>query len=70
MPFERTEIVTDGLAPPAGHYSHGIVASGRMLFVAGQVALDEMGNLVGEGDAEALCCRGASLMGVAGLPSR
>jgi enamine deaminase RidA (YjgF/YER057c/UK114 family) len=51
--FERTEIVTNGLAPPAGHYSHGIVASGRMLFVAGQVALDEMGNLVGEGDAEA-----------------
>jgi reactive intermediate/imine deaminase len=53
MPFERTEIVPNGLAPPAGHYSHGIVASGRMLFVAGQVALDERGNLVGDGDAEA-----------------
>jgi enamine deaminase RidA (YjgF/YER057c/UK114 family) len=51
--FERVQVVADGVAPPAGHYSHGIVASGRMLFVAGQVALDEKGNLVGKGDAAA-----------------
>jgi len=49
--FERSAIEVGGLAPPAGHYSHGIIASGRMLFVAGQVALDEHGQLVGRGDA-------------------
>lgn len=51
--FERVQVVPDGVAPPAGHYSHGIIGSGRMLFVAGQVALDEEGNLVGKGDAAA-----------------
>ncbi|HET9260310.1 MAG TPA: RidA family protein [Acidimicrobiia bacterium] len=48
--FERVRVDPEGVAPPAGHYSHGIIASGRMLFVAGQVALDEQGNLVGKGD--------------------
>ena len=38
---------------PGGHYSYGIVTSGRTLYVAGQVALDENGDLVGEGDAVA-----------------
>ncbi|HKY46706.1 MAG TPA: RidA family protein [Acidimicrobiia bacterium] len=52
-PFERSAVVVAGVAPPAGHYSHGIVAAGRILFVAGQVALDEEGNLVGRGDAAA-----------------
>lgn len=51
--FERVQVSPEGVAPPAGHYSHGIIASGRMLFVAGQVALDENGNLVGRGDAAA-----------------
>jgi reactive intermediate/imine deaminase len=51
--FERVRVDPDGVAPPAGHYSHGIIATGRMLFVAGQVALDEQGNLVGSGDAGA-----------------
>lgn len=51
--FERIQVEPGGVAPPAGHYSHGIIASGRMLFVAGQVALDELGNLVGRGDAAA-----------------
>ena len=51
--FERTAVEVAGLAPPAGHYSHGIIAAGRMLFVAGQVALDEDGKLVGRGDAAA-----------------
>lgn len=51
--FERTAVDVAGLAAPAGHYSHGIIASGRMLFVAGQVALDEEGRLVGRGDAAA-----------------
>jgi 2-iminobutanoate/2-iminopropanoate deaminase len=51
--FERTAVEVAGLAPPAGHYSHGIIAAGRILFVAGQVALDEKGELVGRGDAAA-----------------
>lgn len=51
--FERVRVDPEGVAPPAGHYSHGIIASGRMLFVAGQVALDEHGELVGKGDAAA-----------------
>lgn len=51
--FERTAVVVDGVAPPAGNYSHGIIAAGRILFVAGQVALDEAGQLVGRGDAAA-----------------
>jgi 2-iminobutanoate/2-iminopropanoate deaminase len=51
--FERTAVEVAGLAPPAGHYSHGVIAAGRILFVAGQVALDEEGQLVGRGDAAA-----------------
>ena len=49
--FERSSVDVVGVAPPAGHYSHGIVTSGRMLFVAGQVALDAQGLLVGANDA-------------------
>jgi enamine deaminase RidA (YjgF/YER057c/UK114 family) len=44
----------EGVAPPIGQYSHvSRVAADELLFVAGQVALDEEGNLVGEGDFEA-----------------
>jgi reactive intermediate/imine deaminase len=49
----REAIEVTGVAAPAGHYSHGIVSSGRTLFVAGQVALDEEGNLVGGDDVAA-----------------
>lgn len=51
--FERTVVEAAGVAPPAGYYSHGVIASGRLLFVAGQVALDENGRLVGGDDAAA-----------------
>lgn len=51
--FERTAVEVEGMAPPAAHYSHGIIAAGRILFVAGQVALDEEGRFVGRGDAAA-----------------
>jgi reactive intermediate/imine deaminase len=51
--FDRSAVQAEGVAPPAGHYSHGIVTSGRILFVAGQVALDENGDLVGGDDAAA-----------------
>jgi enamine deaminase RidA (YjgF/YER057c/UK114 family) len=39
-----------GMAPGTG-YSHAVAASGRLVAVAGQVAMDEHGELVGEGDA-------------------
>ena len=51
VPFERSPVEAAGVASPVGHYSHGIIASGRMLFVAGQVPLDESGILIGPGDA-------------------
>lgn len=37
------------LVKPIG-YSHGIAASGRMLFLAGQIATDGEGKLMSEGD--------------------
>ena len=40
------------MAPPTG-YSHAVKKSGTPVFIAGQVALDGAGKLVGEGDAAA-----------------
>ena len=49
--LERTIVDTRGVAPPLGAYNHGvIVRPGRLLFIAGQVALDEGGTMVGAGD--------------------
>jgi enamine deaminase RidA (YjgF/YER057c/UK114 family) len=42
----------DGVAPGRG-YSHVVCASGRIVAVSGQVALDEQGELRGGGDAGA-----------------
>ena len=42
----------DGVAP-AAQYSHGVSATGRFVAVSGQLALDEDGKLVGEGDPAA-----------------
>lgn len=51
---EPVMLEPEGLAPPIGQYSHvSRVAAGELLFVAGQVAVDEQGELVGEGDFEA-----------------
>ena len=41
-----------GLAPGPG-YSHAVTGRGRWVAIAGQVALDENGKLVGPGDLEA-----------------
>lgn len=49
----KSKVEVEGVAAPAGHYSHGIETAGRTLYVAGQVALDEEGNLVGPGDITA-----------------
>ena len=42
-----TSINPDGLAPPRG-YSHGIVAQGRLLFIAGQIGWNAQGEMVGD----------------------
>jgi enamine deaminase RidA (YjgF/YER057c/UK114 family) len=38
---------------PAAQYSHVVLGSGRFVAIAGQLALDEEGKIVGEGDPEA-----------------
>jgi enamine deaminase RidA (YjgF/YER057c/UK114 family) len=48
----KHHVTPEGLAPANG-YSHAVVASGRVVAVAGQVALDEAGHLVGAGDPRA-----------------
>lgn len=45
-------IAPPGVAPGFG-YSHVVAATGRLIVVSGQVALDESGRLVGVGDPEA-----------------
>ncbi|MFD5700013.1 RidA family protein [Streptomyces lasiicapitis] len=42
----------DGVAP-ATQYTHVVTGTGRLVAVSGQLALDEQGKLVGEGDAVA-----------------
>ena|SRR5690242_5934252 len=42
-----------GLLDPSGPFSQVTVATGTIVSLAGQVALDERGNVVGEGDAGA-----------------
>ena len=50
----KERIQPKGIHDPSPRYSHGIVTQpGKMLFIAGQTALDEKGNIVGHGDIEA-----------------
>ncbi|WP_077799335.1 RidA family protein [Streptomyces sp. JHA26] len=50
---ELTRIAApDGVAP-AAQYSHVVLGTGRFVAVSGQLALDEEGRIVGEGDAAA-----------------
>jgi len=50
----RQVIQTSSAPAPVGPYNQAIVASGSMVFVAGQIALDpETGAIVGEGDVAA-----------------
>lgn len=46
---EKQIVNPDTLARPVG-FSHGIVASGRMLFLAGQTAMDAEGKIVSQDD--------------------
>lgn len=44
-------IKTEQAAAPVGHYNQAIEASGKFLFISGQIALDaQTSSLVGEGD--------------------
>ncbi len=52
MPITKHLTDVDGL-PPAPGYSQAVVTTGRLAFVAGQVAFDRDGGLVGAGDLEA-----------------
>lgn len=45
-----------GLAAPRG-YSYVVTATGTMVFVAGQIAVDSEGNVVGPGDLRAQATR-------------
>jgi reactive intermediate/imine deaminase len=48
----RRAVVPDGVASPQAYYSHAIVTAGGAIYVAGQVPLDEQGQLV-QGGAQA-----------------
>jgi reactive intermediate/imine deaminase len=47
--MERISIKSDKIHDTWGLYSHAVKAN-NLLFVAGQVALDRQGNLIGKGD--------------------
>ena len=51
---ERTIVETKGLPTPLGAYNHVLTARpGKLVFIAGQVGVDENGRVVGEGDLAA-----------------
>ncbi|MBO4257536.1 RidA family protein [Streptomyces griseorubiginosus] len=50
---ELTRITAPDGVFPAAQYSHVVMGTGRFVAIAGQLALDEDGKLVGEGDAVA-----------------
>ena len=53
MPASKRFLSPETLPPPFG-YSHVVDApAGRVIFISGQVPLDQAGELVGEGDIEA-----------------
>jgi len=61
----REHLRPDGLLANPG-YSHVVVASGkRMIYTAGQVPIDEHGNLIGAGDLAAQAAQAMRNIGVA-----
>lgn len=52
--MERKIIITDKAPAPVGPYNQAVAATGQLLFVSGQIALDPAsGELVGQGDVVA-----------------
>jgi enamine deaminase RidA (YjgF/YER057c/UK114 family) len=47
------EHIAKQMGKPIGPYSHGVITSGRMLWIAGQIGWDADGKIVGKGDFEA-----------------
>jgi len=52
MSKNRRHVAPDGVAAPPEPYSH-VIRAGDTIYVAGQVAFDSAGDLVGPGDPEA-----------------
>jgi enamine deaminase RidA (YjgF/YER057c/UK114 family) len=52
VPIHDRITSADGLAPGTG-YSHAVVTSGKLAFIAGQVSVDATGALVGANDLKA-----------------
>ncbi|MGD9763178.1 MAG: RidA family protein [Candidatus Binatia bacterium] len=50
---KRTIVSTDKAPKPVGTYSQAVRASGELMFIAGAVAIDNDGKLVGAGDFKA-----------------
>ena len=50
--MERELLNPSGVHPPQAHYSH-VARAGHTLYIAGQLALDPSGAVVGAGDARA-----------------
>ncbi|MEV7288854.1 RidA family protein [Streptomyces sp. NPDC093252] len=50
---EPTRIPVPAGVAPAAQYAHVVMGTGRFVAVAGQIALDEHGELIGEGDPAA-----------------
>ena len=53
MGHHLDHITPPAVAPPRAAYSHAVRSRGEVLWLAGQVAVDESGDVVGEGDAPA-----------------
>lgn len=52
--LERTPLNPASVASPLGNYSHAVkVVPGKLLYIAGQVGVDQAGTLVGAGDVAA-----------------
>ena len=51
MAGEIRRVVPEGMAPPGGHYSHGIVAAG-LVFVAGQLPIAPDGKKLSDASFE------------------
>lgn len=52
--LQRTIVQTDQAPRPIGLYSQAVrVKAGELIYIAGQIALDVQGKLVGKGDASA-----------------
>ncbi len=50
----KEAIIGEGVSTPAAPYSQALVVEARrMLYISGQVPVDENGNLIGKGDPEA-----------------